>query len=48
MPRLLFGKWMPKPEDAKDAKKKGAKKKAAPKRKKDEKPPKPTKWAPAP
>ena len=45
LPRMLFGKYMEKPED--DAKKK--KKKAAKKQgKKDEKPPPPIKWADPP
>jgi hypothetical protein len=50
MPRLLFGKWMPKPEDEDgDGKKKKKKQpKKAAKLKKDEKPPPETKWAPEP
>ena len=49
LPRILFGKLMPKgDEDGDDKKKnkKGAKKAVA--RKKDEPPPKPVKWAPTP
>jgi len=45
MPRILFGKLMPKPEDAEKKKKKGAKKAAS---KKDGPPPKPIKWADGP
>jgi hypothetical protein len=45
MPRLLFGKWMPKKEGEEDKKKKKKQAKKPPQRKKDEKPPKPTKWA---
>ena len=48
MPRLLFGKLMPKPEDEEDKKNKKNKAKKAPQRKKDEAPPKPIKWAEAP
>jgi len=47
MPRVLFGKLMPKPED--EDGKKDKKKKAAPKpAKKDEKPEKPVKFAAGP
>jgi len=48
LPRIMFGKLMPKKDDddAKGKKKKQAKK--APARKKDEPPPKPVKWAPPP
>ena len=48
MPRILFGKLMPKPED--EEKKKGAKKKPAakPAAKKDGPPEKPPKWADGP
>jgi hypothetical protein len=45
MPRVLFGKLMPKPEDADKKKKKAAKKAAS---KKDGPPPKPIKWADGP
>lgn len=45
MPRLRFGKLMPKPEDEEKGKKKKAAKKAA---KKDGPPPKPIKWADGP
>ena len=45
LPRMLFGKYMEKPEDDKKKKKKKAAKKQA---KKEEKPPKPTKWADPP
>mmetsp|Transcript_6121 Transcript_6121/g.10391 ORF Transcript_6121/g.10391 Transcript_6121/m.10391 type:complete len:401 (+) Transcript_6121:548-1750(+) len=45
MPRVLFGKLMPKPEDDDKKKKKGAKKAA---QKKDGPPPKPIKWADGP
>lgn len=45
MPRVLFGKLMPKPEDAEKGKKKAAKKAAS---KKDGPPPKPIKWADGP
>jgi hypothetical protein len=49
LPRLLFGKHMPKPEDEDDKKKKKKKQpKKMPARKKDEPPPKPVKWADAP
>ena len=44
MPRVLFGKLMPKPEDDAKKKKKAAKKQA----KKDGPPPKPIKWADGP
>jgi len=49
LPRLLYGKHMPKPEDEEDKKKKKKKQpKKMPARKKDEPPPKPVKWADAP
>jgi len=49
LPRILFGKLMPKGDDDGDGgKKKKKQAKKAPARKKDEPPPKPIKWADAP
>jgi hypothetical protein len=48
LPRILFGKLMPKKDDEDDKKKKKKQAKKAPARKKDEPPPKPIKWADAP
>ncbi len=49
LPRIRFGKLMPKGDDDGDDKKKKKKQpKKAPARKKDEPPPKPIKWADAP
>ena len=48
LPRVLFGKLMPKGDDEGDKKKKKKAPKKAPARKKDEPPPKPIKWADAP
>jgi hypothetical protein len=49
LPRILFGKLMPKGDDeGEGGKKKKKQPKKAPARKKDEPPPKVVKWAPAP
>jgi hypothetical protein len=48
LPRILFGKLMPKKDDEDGGKKKKKAPKKAPARKKDEPPPKPVKWAPPP
>lgn len=48
LPRIEFGKLMPKKDDEDGGKKKKKAAKKAPARKKDEPPPKPVKWAPPP
>lgn len=48
LPRIKFGKLMPKPEEEDPKKKKKQKKKQQAQRKKDEPPPKPIKWADPP
>jgi len=48
LPRILFGKLMPKKDDEEGGKKKKKAAKKAAARKKDEPPPKPVKWAPPP
>lgn len=45
LPRIMFGKHMPKKEEEDDKKKKKKQPKKPPQRKKDEPPPKPVKWA---